>query len=203
MSDLKTLGIGCVLLAMVLQAHGQRRKFTSQPDSIHKNALVVYLGGGGGYFASREGAPAYLHPVVQHINPVGTVRVMWHPRFLLRVGLETGLVNFYQYTLKDSVNNPGKIRLSAIPVLLEWSMAVTRHFNLFAGSGAYIMITNLDYQQNATAYKFNVGWMAAASYIVPLSASTGLGTEAKWLYAAGTSNGTFCLQLQFVWKFLK
>jgi hypothetical protein len=202
MSGLRTYGIILLILAF-LEGFSQKRKLNSQPDSMHKNALVIYIGGGYGFFASTQGAPEYLHPAVSRINQVVTVRVLWHPPFLLKVGLESGLVNFYRYSFKDTANQSGSIRLSAVPVLLEWSMAVTRHFNLIAGSGGYILTTTLNYQGKSSAQKFSVGWMAAASYIVPLSKNTGLGAEAKWLYAAGTSNGLVCLQIQFVWKFLK
>ncbi len=82
-------------------------------------------------------------------------------------------------------------------------MSITKRLNIFAGSGAYILDTRLNYAGKTSSYKFSVGWMAAASYIQPLSQNTGLGAEAKWLYAAETSKGSLGLQLQFVWKFLK
>ncbi|HET7898813.1 MAG TPA: hypothetical protein VFL47_14110, partial [Flavisolibacter sp.] len=71
-----------------------------------------------------------------------------------------------------------------------------------AGSGVYFLTTNLDYRGKTTSNKLSIGWMAAASYIFPLSEKLGLGTEAKWMNAAETSNGILSLQLQLVWKFL-
>jgi hypothetical protein len=177
--------------------------FTSQPSGRGNYAFVAYASGGAGIFASKKGAPAYLQPEVSRMSPVTTLRILWHPDHLLRAGLESGYVTFYSYKLKDTAGNSGRISLNAVPVLLEWSMAVTKHFNIFAGSGAYLLNTKLDYFGKTTATKFSVGWMAAASYIFPLSTNTGLGVEAKWLYAAETSNGSVCLQLQYVWKFLK
>jgi hypothetical protein len=81
-------------------------------------------------------------------------------------------------------------------------MAVTKRLNLFAGSGVYFLRTNLDYRGKTTADKLSIGWMAAASYIYPLSANVGLGSELKWMNASETSNGIVSLQLQLVWKFL-
>ena len=179
------------------------QEFTSLPGKRGSYSLVAYVNGGGGFFASKKGMPAYLYPEANRFNPIGTVRILWFPDHLIKVGLESGKIDFYSYRLKDSAGTPGNISLSAIPLILVWSMSVTRHFNIFAGSGAYLLTTRLDYKQRSVARKLSVGWMAAASYIVPLSADTGIGAEAKWLYAAETSNGSLCLQLQFVWKFLK
>jgi len=201
MHNNKLILLLCLLLSAA--AYGQEEGFTSQPSGRGKYALVAYISGGAGYFLSHEGAPDYLHPKVQRLRPVGTIRILWHPDHLLKAGLETGLVNFYSYTLTDSAGNKGKVQLQAIPLLLEWSMSVSKHFNIFAGSGAYFLDTQLDYGTKTRAKKFSVGWMAAASYIIPVSQNAGLGTEAKWLYAAETSKGSLCLQVQFVWKFLK
>jgi hypothetical protein len=128
---------------------------------------------------------------------------MWHPDHLLKVGLETGHMTFYSYTFKDSSGVSGKAKLYAIPVLIEWTMAVTKRLNLFAGSGVYFLRTNLDYQGRTVSPKLSIGWMAAGSYIHPLSSTVGLGTEVKWMDAAETNNGIVSLQLQLVWKFLK
>lgn len=82
-------------------------------------------------------------------------------------------------------------------------MSLKKHFNIFAGSGLYFLNTKLDYEGKVSSKKVSVGWMAAASYIIPLGTQTGLGTEVKWLYAAETSNGSVCAQLQLVWRFLR
>lgn len=191
-----------LLLSCVFTAHCQEEEFTSAPTGRGKYALVLYMSGGAGYFASHQGAPAYLNPTVSKVNPVYTVRLMWHPDHLIKMGLETGYLTFYSYTLTDSAGKKGKVSFNATPVLLEWSMSLTKHLNIFAGTGAYFLNTQLDYGVKSSARKFAVGWMAAASYIFPISKSSGLGTEFKWLYASGSSNGSFGLQVQYVWKFL-
>jgi hypothetical protein len=178
-------------------------RFTSKPGKAGRYALVAYFNGGAGFFFSSRGAPAYLQPQLSRINPVGTVRILWHPDHLLKAGLESGYIKFYSYTLKDSAGNSGRVSLEAVPLLLVWSMSLTKRLNIFAGSGAYFLKTRLDYGGKSTAQKFSVGWMAAASYIFPISKHSGIGTEFKWLYAAETSDGNLCLQLQYVWKFAK
>ncbi|HWJ28827.1 MAG TPA: hypothetical protein VNS32_19940 [Flavisolibacter sp.] len=199
----KSIYILPMLIMLALRSYSQQNEFTSQPSGRGNYALVAYISGGPGRFISDDAAPSYLNPSLNQLNPVGTIRILWHPDHLLKAGLESGYVNFFSYNLTDSAGNKGKIALNAIPLLLEWSMSVTKRFNIFAGSGIYLLNTQLDYLGKTTSKKLSVGWMAAASYIFPLSKNTGLGTEAKWLYAAETSKGTICLQLQFVWKFLK
>jgi hypothetical protein len=193
-----------MLLLFLLPFAGRaQEQFTSQPAGRGDYSLVMYLNAGAGYFLSSAGRPDYLHPETKKFNPLATVRILWHPDHMLKVGLESGYVTFYSYRLRDDSGKEGTISLNAVPVLLVWSMSVTRHFNIFAGSGAYFMNTKLDYGTTTIARKFNVGWMAAASYIFPLGKNSGLGTEAKWLYAAETSRGVLCVQLQYVWKFIK
>jgi hypothetical protein len=191
------------LLAVLAGKAQNPDEFTSRPTGRGEYSLVLYTGGGLGFFASKNGAPDYLQPTVSRINPVGTVRIMWHPDHLLKAGLETGNIRFYSYTLRDSAGREGKIALDAIPVLVEWSMSLKSRLNIFAGSGLYFLKTKLDYAGKVNSNKLSVGWMAAASYIYPIGKEVGLGTEVKWLYAAETSNGSICGQLQLVWRFLK
>jgi hypothetical protein len=203
MSDLKLIAFLAFFLTAGVASFGQHKHFTSQPGKHGHYSLVLYLSGGEGYFLSSKGIPDYLNTTPTKINPVTSVRVMWFPDHLIKVGLESGLITFYKYGFTDSAGNKGTVSLNATPILLVWSMSITKNFNIFAGSGAYILNTKLDYQTKVSAQKYSVGWMAAASYIYPVGKSTGLGLETKWLYAAETSNGSFIAQLQFVWKFLK
>ena len=186
-----------------LQAFSQEEEFSSQPQKRGEYGWVVYVSGGAGYYVSNRGTPNYLESKVSNLSHVSNIRIMWHPDHLLKVGLETGHMTFYSYTFKDSLGRSGKTKLYAIPVLIEWTMAVTKRLNLFAGSGVYFLRSTLDYQGRTVSPKLSIGWMAAGSYIHPLSATVGLGTEMKWMKAAETNNGIVSLQLQFVWKFLK
>ncbi|RYD98311.1 MAG: hypothetical protein EOP50_05040 [Sphingobacteriales bacterium] len=192
-----------LLLLVSAAGFAQDTLFTSLPSGRGNYALVAYINGGLGVFASERSSPAYLNPKMNRFNPVATIRIMWHPDHLLKVGLESGHITFFRYGLTDSAGKKGSISLEATPLLLVWSMSVSERLNIFAGSGAYFLKTRLDYDGKTTANKFSVGWMAAASYIFPLGKNSGLGTEFKWLYAAETSNGSLCLQLQYVWKFAK
>jgi hypothetical protein len=201
MQDNKKIVLFFFFLFYLLKSYGQE-EFSSQPTRRAQYAWVATFSGGAGYYVSNKGVPQYLSRNISNLSHVATFRLMWHPDHLLKVGLETGHLTFYTYRFRDSVNTEGIVKLSAIPVLFEWNMAVTKRLNLFAGSGVYFLNTNLDYRGKTTSRKLSIGWMAAGSYIIPLSANTGLGTEVKWMNAAETSNGILSLQLQLVWKFL-
>jgi hypothetical protein len=184
-------------------AYAQQGGFTSEPVKRGDYSLVVYVSGGLGHYPAYSKDLAYLDPQIKNVNPVSTIRIMWHPDHLVKVGLETGYMTFLNYTLKDSAGQKGKVLLNATPFLVEWTMALSKRINVFAGSGVYFLTTNLDYKGKTKSNKISVGWMAAASSILPLTKNTGLGAEVKWLDAAESRDGTICLQLQWVWRFLK
>ena len=191
-----------VFLCCSFTAVAQEQEFTLQPKKRGAYAWVATFSGGAGYFVSNDGAPEYLSRKISNLSHVATARLMWHPDHLLNVGIETGHLTFYSYRFRDTANREGTVKLQAIPVLIEWNMAVTKRLNLFVGSGVYFLRTNLDYRGKTTSHKLSIGWMAAGSYIHPLSANVGLGTEVKWMDATETANGILSLQLQLVWKFL-
>lgn len=191
-----------VLLPLCLW--GQDEAFTSSPNKRGTHSLVLYVSGGlGYYYIQKDGLPTHLSTTPQHLHRVGTVRVMWHPDHLLKLGVETGYLTFYRYTFRDSTGTSGKVALTAIPLLIEWSMSLSKRLNVFAGSGLYMLNTRLNYKGKTVAPKLSIGWMAAGSYIQPLSENTGLGAELKWLDAAESSDGSIVFQLQLIWKFFK
>jgi hypothetical protein len=182
---------------------GQNVEIPGQPERSKKYALILYLSGGVGYFPSNAGAPAYLQPKRSRLSPVTTVRMMWKPDHRLKAGFEMGYMTFYSYSLTTSDGTKGRVSLDAIPFLLEFSVSVKKHFNLFAGPGLYILKTNLNYEGKTESKKVSPGWMAAADYTIPVSKEISIGTEAKWLYAAETTRGSFAAQLQLTWRFLR
>lgn len=191
-------------LLLSLTALAQVQEFTSSTNQRGDHSLVLYVSGGFGYYYQQnQSAPGFVSPKLSNLHRIGTVRLMWHPDHLLKLGIESGYLTFFRYTFRDSVGNSGKLALTAVPVLVEWSMSVTKRLNLFAGSGFYMLKSRLDYKGKTVSPKLSIGWMAAGSYIQPLSENAGLGLEAKWMDAAETSDGTVVLQLQLVWKFFK
>ncbi len=192
-----------LLVLTTINVYSQAEDITSPPEREKPYALLLYVSGGLGYFPSNQGAPDYLHPKISRINAVSTARIMWKPDHRVKVGLETGYITFYSYKLTSESGQKGKVSLNAVPVLLEFSVSVKKHFNLFAGPGVYVLNTNLDYEGKTISKKVSTGWMGAAAYTWPISKKVSIGTEAKWLYASETTRGVFGVQLQMVYKFLK
>ncbi|MCW3087949.1 MAG: hypothetical protein JWQ78_1335 [Sediminibacterium sp.] len=191
--------MGCLLVAMSFSAHAQTN---DQPAGRGEYALVAYIGGGMGYYATNAGAPSFAN-TVNRWGHAATIRILWHPDHLLRVGFETGHMTFYSYKLKDSAGNTGRTELTGVPLLLVTSMPVTKRLNIFFGTGFTSVSTNLDYKGHTNSSKLSVSWMLAASYIQPLSEKLGIGTELKWMDAAETADASVVAQIQLVWKFLK
>jgi hypothetical protein len=201
MANLKKILL-CSVLFVAFHAKAQESP-TAPARKRGDYALVAYAGGGVGYYLTIAGVPSYLQPKIAKLSPVTTLRILWHPDHKIRVGIETGYLTFLSYKLTDSAGNRGKVNLDATPLLIEWSMALSKRFNVFAGSGVYFLTTRLDYAGKTTSNKISLGWMAAVSYVQPVFKDLGLGTELKWLDAAETTDGSISLQLQLVWKFLK
>jgi hypothetical protein len=192
------------LLALATVGFAQTKssggEFLPEKREGHGYALVAYASGGLGYYVSGGGTTTFLKTDVTKLNPIATLRVMWHPDHLLRIGVETGYVTFYTYTLKDTV---GKVSLTATPFLVEWSMPITKHFNAFVGTGVYFLNSKVRYDGNASSSKASLGWVAVVSYTVPLTKTLGIATELKYMDASETVNAVACVQVQLVWKFLK
>jgi hypothetical protein len=127
---------------------------------------------------------------------------MWHPDHRLRFGLETGYLNLYNYKI-NSENIGGKLRLTAVPLLIVWSMQIGKRINIFAGSGTYFIKSRLDYAGHSEAGNLSLGWMAAASYNFNISNSFSITPELKWFDASESGHQSLNLQMLFAWKFYK
>ena len=190
-------------LALVIFGQAQEDSTVNKKKKRGQYSLDIYVGGGVSYYFSVAGLPEYLHPEISKLSSFSSLRVMWHPDHRIKVGVETGKMRFLSYEFKDTVGESGKIIVDAVPLLVEWSMAVTRRLNVFAGSGVYFLKTNMDYAGSARSDKLSIGWMAAISFIQPLNKDLSIGTELKWMDAAETTDGSLALQVQLIWKFLK
>ena len=165
-------------------------------------SLVLYTGGGLSYYTPQPGVPENIETKTNLFGICSTFRLMWQPDHLLRVGIETGKIPFYSYTIRDN-NYSGELKLSAIPVLLVWSMPITKKFNVFIGYGYYLLKSKLDYAGKTNSSAWSIGWNAAASYIHPVSENVGIAGELKWMESSNAKNTVLIFQLQLAWKFLK
>lgn len=164
-------------------------------------SLVAYIGGGLARYIVAPGGPPPGVPVeYTRTGLSGTVRVMWHPDHLLRLGLESGWASFYSY--KFGTQPSGEVSLSAVPLLVVWSMNVLG-VDWFVGSGYYRLNSSLDFKGTVDVQTWSLGWMAAASYTHPLSESLGLAGEVKWMNATEHADAALNIQVQLVWKLLE
>lgn len=168
-----------------------------------KYAFVLYGGGGLFNYAAPVGSPAIESSTsYTRIHPMGTARLMWHPDHRLRVGLETGYVLLYEYSVTNG-NTKGKMQLTAIPILVVWSMAVSTRINVFTGIGYYWLTTHLNYNGKVVARSLSLGFNASVNYVQPISRKIGIGIEGKWSEASQTKDYGISGELMLVWKFFE
>jgi hypothetical protein len=177
-------------------------KDTAQSDKAGEYSLVVYAGGGMSIYATTPGVPDQVETKQTTVGVSGTIRLMWQPDHLLRLGIESGQIPFYSYTINDK-NYSGELKLSAVPLLLEWSMPIGNRCNVFLGYGVYFLNSKLDYAGVTKSSTRSIGLALAANYVHPISDNIGIGGEVKWMNATETKNKILNLQIQLVWKFFK
>jgi hypothetical protein len=186
------------VLLCALCAHAQA---VSVPDSTQadKYALVLYAGGGLSLFPTHAGVPSHLDTRTDHLGPSACARLMWLPDHRLRVGFESGWTTLYSYSI-EGPGPSGRVDQVAVPLLLMWSLPLTKRFSLFAGYGTYRITSKLEYLGTTRASTFSLGYAAALSYVYPLGETVGFDLEVKWYNATETRHTLLMAQLQLVWK---
>jgi hypothetical protein len=194
-----------VLLIAALTVNKSFAQLNVKNDTVGKRnpSFVLYLGGGlATYVANINPQAPNILGNVNKTSAAGTFRLMWHPGYRLRLGVETGYTNFFSYNVKDS-SQTGKVSLHAVPLLVVWSMPVIKRISIFAGIGSYLLTSDLKYHGNVHSKFFSLGSNIAVCYIQPVSNRLGIAAEAKWMNAFETRDNMLSLQVQLVWKFFK
>jgi hypothetical protein len=163
-------------------------------------SLIMQLGAGISYFSTRVGVAEDAETKVDRTGIAGTFRLMWQPDHLVSMGVESGYVTLYSYSISNG-STKGNLSISAIPLLVEFSMPVLKHVLLHGGAGSYILTTHLDYAGKVTSRAHSLGWMAAASYMHRMSEKISFAAELKWLNASEQQLGSITLQATLAWKF--
>lgn len=142
----------------------------------------------------------------------GTLRIMWQPEHLLRIGLETG---YHQlYSLDQLVNLTGigrskaEISMFSIPVLAVFSMVVfpqmLPELELKFSSGVMFLNTRGNgFGSKASSSQITIGFSGAATYLRPLNKYFSVGGELKYYKFAKIEDGNLSLQLIFSYKFMR
>jgi hypothetical protein len=195
-----------VAMMAVMSGNGSFAQSNVKRDSVsrRKPYIVLHLGGGISTYSAPVNIrrPIDLPGSISRLSGAATIRLMWYPKYRLRVGLESGFTNFYSYKVKNG-NTPGRVSLNAIPLLVVWSMQVAKRVNIYAGFGSYLLTTHLDYNGEVNSSAFVLGSNIALSYTLPLSTRAGIAAEAKWMNAFETKDAAISLQTQLIWKFAK
>lgn len=187
-----------LLLCFNISAAQKRVKKERLPR--RKPSFVLHAGGGASYYSAAVNLSSVAFPgTLNKWSPAATVRLMWYPRYRLRLGLETGYTNFYRYKVRDT-SGQGQVSLQAIPVLVVWSMQVLPRVNIYAGFGSYILNTHLNYKGTVDSRDWVLGSNLAVSYTLPVSKRLGLAAEAKWMSAFESKDAAFSVQLHMAWK---
>lgn len=165
-----------------------------------KPSFVLHAGGGMSYYtAGIKQTNVAVPGTLKKWNPAATVRLMWYPRYRLRLGLESGFTNFYRYKVKDP-DGQGKVVLQAIPALIVWNMQVWPRWNVYAGFGSYFLSTHLDYRGKVVSKDVVLGSNVAVSYTQPINRRISAAAEIKLMNAFETKDVSMTLQLHFVWR---
>lgn len=175
----------------------------SPPGIARKHSLVLYIGGGySSYISPLNFKGTGVETDIVKTGPAATIRVLWQPQYRLRVGVESGFCNFYSYKLVNG-NKKGKVSISAIPVMVVWSMSIVKKLEIFAGIGTYLLSSKLDYEGKVNSKLNSLGTSVALAYKIPLSKTTAIAVEAKWMNAFQTKDDVVSAEARVIWKFFQ
>lgn len=149
-----------------------------------------------------------------------TVRVMWSPEYLLRVGLESGYIKLFSVNVNSMDTNYGKTSLktnmSAVPIFIIWSMDLGKKVDINIGTGGFILYSTVDsFGNKVTNTEFSNGYIISLTYLTFLSQNVDIGLELKWDYVNKIGNelrfgslkrlsdGTILLQIMLKYNFLE
>jgi hypothetical protein len=186
----------CVIVAAFCMFAGAQVRADEKPDSAF--AVVVTGGGGLSYFVAEINPPADIPSTIRRGGLSGTLRVMWYPDHLLRVGVESGWTRFFSYSLRK--RSEGNLYLSAVPILVVFSMPLAPHLDAFVGAGGYWVFSDLAYESKVRVTEFSQGWMLAGAYRFPIGKTLDLAAELKWLNASQFEDASLTLQVHVVWR---
>jgi len=184
---------------LLLLPGGQLRAET--PDTRY--AWILYAG--GGYTRNISEFDFKPEGLLQN-GFTGTLRVMWKPEHLLRVGFETGYHFVYGSEVETFTNEFGtsdaQTSLFVMPILLVFSMPVIDRFDVWLGVGAGLLTSHVEFFGETTdADSFTPYLYAGASYLYPIARDLRLGGEVRYVYMERFRDQNISVQLMMSWQF--
>ena len=166
-------------------------------DSVY--TLILYAGAG----YTRNFSPFGDAPAGLRRDGLGaSVRVMWKPEHLLRVGLETGITQVYSVQRKG-VQSPFGVTdfssyLNAIPLALTFSMPLTNSLEGYIGSTSYLLFSKTEsYGNSTTGFMLSIGFSAGLTYLWMINDEWRVGTEVKWYHIEKSRDDNVMVYLVF------
>ncbi|MDT8322555.1 MAG: hypothetical protein RRA94_00485, partial [Bacteroidota bacterium] len=168
-----------------------------QDEGAGRFAISLTAGAGYSHYLYDVEAPADI----ERSGMTANLRLMWHPDHRLRIGLESGWSRFYRYTVEQVQSSFGttdaSLSLSAVPLLVVFSMPVLPALEVFAGTGGYFVRSHAtSFGSTVDVVAFSQGWMVAVAWTAGEWAGVRFATEMKWYGATQFEDGVLVLQLQ-------
>ena len=192
----KILFVIILLIAVASYCPGQVSDSTYKVDAI--------LGLGYSYFLTTL---SELDGLNQH-SFNSTLKIMWQPEHLLRVGIESGYLSFYSYEETGFKSEYGttdvKSSLSAIPIILIFSMELFDNLEVSSGVGVYFLFSKINsFENEVTSSVFSNGYYGGLAYFHPLNRDFSIGGELKYYYLSKIEDADLTIQLVLKYNFLE
>ena len=190
---------GWVAVALLLPAGSGLRAQTT--DTSY--AWILYAG--GGYTRNISSFDFKPDGILQN-GLSGTVRLMWKPEHLLRLGFETGYHYVYGVKVESFTNEFGttdaRSSMHVLPILLVFSMPVLQGFDVWAGVGAGLLTSHVEFFGEATnASSYTPYGYVGVSYMYPVGEQVCVGGEARYMYMERYRDQNFSIQAMLSWTF--
>ena len=137
-----------------------------------------------------------------------TIRVMWQPEHLLRIGIESGYNFLYNY--EENITNPDfgatdvKGSLAAVPIIIDFAMQIAPLFEIYLGIGPTLLITSFDsYGHETSSTQISTSYLIAITYAYPISDRSFLSAEVKGHHINKIEDSTLSFQLSYTYRLLE
>jgi len=132
---------------------------------------------------------------------VGTVRFMWEPDRLLRIGLETGFIHL-AHSKEENIETEFGITnransLNAFPLTLIFNMKIMK-IELILGIGASLIQSKINaFDEISESSVITSAKLFGVGYSFPLSENSFLGTELKYFVFSTPEISSLAIQLKY------
>ena len=184
--------IGWVGAALVLAAGAAPGQEVQAKNTVTLFANLGYEWNVSAFSASITG--------LDRTGPAASVRVMWHPEYLLSFGVEAGFTR--RFSVKQAGDSSIDATSNAWPIFFVLSMSPVPRLLVNVGLGPVISTTSVTRARHRGRSSTGVraGFMASAAYLLPVSKRVDLGAEIRFLRAEQYDDNLLSLQLTVAYR---